>query len=54
MKTWQKFLIVFVGMGLVGGFSYLSSINPDWAMLLSSANSAIVAAVGLLTGYKAE
>jgi len=54
MKTYQKFIIVFIGMGLVGGLSFLSSINPDWAMLISSANATIVGAVSLATGYKAE
>jgi len=54
MKTWQKILIVFVGGGSVWALSYIVSIKPDMAMILSSANATIVGLVSYFTGFKAE
>lgn len=51
MKTWKKILIVFIGGGLVWSLSFVSSIKPELAMILSSANAAIVGIVGYLTGF---
>ncbi len=51
MKVWQKFIIVFVAMGLVGGFSFLISIKPEMAMMLSAVNTAIVAVCSFFTGF---
>ena len=51
MKTWKKILIVFVGGGLVWALSYISSIKPDLAMILSSANATIVGLVAYFTGF---
>lgn len=52
MKIWQKILVVFIGGGIVWSLSYLSSIKPDLAMILSSANATIVGLVAFLTGWK--
>lgn len=52
MKLWQKLLVVFVGGGIVWSLSYLSSIKPDLAMVLSSANATIVGLVAYFTGFK--
>jgi hypothetical protein len=54
MKLWQKVSIVFVGGGTVWALSYLSSIKPDLAMVLSSANASVVGLVAYFTGFKAE
>lgn len=51
MKTWQKLLVVFVGGGLVWSLSYITSIKPELAMILSSGNATIVGLVGFLTGW---
>ena len=51
MKTWQKIAVVFVGGGLVWSLSYVTSIKPDLAMILSSANATIVGLVAFLTGW---
>lgn len=53
MKLWQKVIIVFVGGGIVWSLSYLSSIKPDMAMILSSANATVVGLVAYFTGFKA-
>ena len=54
MKTWQKMLIVVACGGAVWGLSYLSSLQPDMAMMLSSVNAAIVGACSFFTGYPAK
>lgn len=54
MKIWQKMIIVVVCGGAVWGFSYLASIKPDMAMVLSSINAAIVGACSYFTGYPAK
>lgn len=54
MKTWKKVLIVFVGGGIVWSLSYLSSIRPELAMILSSANATVVGLVAFLTGFTAK
>jgi len=51
MKTWQKGLIVVASGGTVWGLSYLTSLQPEMAMMLSSVNAAIVAVCGFFTGY---
>ena len=51
MKLWQKILIVFIGGGTVWALSYLSSVQPSLAMVLSSANATIVGLVAYLTGF---
>lgn len=53
MKTWQKVAIVFVGGGVVWSLSFVASIKPEMAMMLSSVNAAVVAAVSMATGFKA-
>lgn len=52
MKTWQKILIVFVGGGVVWALSYVSSLQPGLAMILSSANATVVGLVAFLTGFR--
>ena len=52
MKWYIKLAIVFVGGGLVWSLSYLTSVKPDLAMILSSANATIVGLVAYLTGFK--
>lgn len=54
MKTWQKFIIVFVSMGIVGGLSFLSSVHPEMAMMFASINTAVVAVCSFCTGYPAK
>lgn len=54
MKVWQKILIVFAGGGIVWALSYLTSIKPDLAMVLSSANATIVGLVAYFTGFTAK
>jgi len=54
MKLWQKVIIVFVGGGTVWALSYLSSIQPSLAMILSSANATIVGLVAYFTGFTAK
>jgi len=54
MKTWQRILIVFVGGGIVWSLSYVTSIKPELAMILSSANATIVGLVGFLTGWQPQ
>ncbi len=51
MKLWKKLIIIFVGGGIVWSLSYLSSIKPDLAMVLSSANATVVGLVAYLTGF---
>jgi hypothetical protein len=51
MKLWQKILIVFVGGGIVWTLSYLTSVKPELAMILSSANATIVGLVAFFTGF---
>jgi len=51
MKLWVKILIVCLSGAAVWGFSYLSSIKPDMAMMLASINTAIVAICSYFTGY---
>ena len=53
MKTWKKILIVFVGGGIVWALSYISSIKPEMAMILSSANATVVGLVAFFTGFTA-
>lgn len=53
MKLWQKIFIVFIGGGCVWALSYVASIKPDMAMILSSANATIVGLVSYFTGFKA-
>lgn len=52
MKLWQKALVVFVGGGIVWTLSYITSIKPDLAMVLSSANATIVGLVAFITGWQ--
>jgi len=52
MKLWTKILIVFIGGGTVWALSFLSSIKPDLAMVLSSANAAVVGLVSYFTGFQ--
>ena len=52
MKLRYKLIAVFVGGGLVWTFSYLTSIKPELAMILSSANATIVGAVAFITGWQ--
>ena len=52
MKNYQKVLIIFVGGGAVWVLSYISSIKPELAMIISSANATIVGLVGYITGWK--
>jgi len=54
MKTWQKLLIVCASGAIVWGLSYLSSIKPDMAMVLSTVNTAVVAICSWATGYPAK
>ena len=51
MKIWHKFAIVVASGGAVWGLSFLTSIRPDAAMMLSSVNAAIVAVCSYFTGY---
>ena len=51
MKIWQRVIIVFAGGGIVWTLSYLTSIKPELAMVMSSANAAIVGLVAFLTGF---
>ncbi len=51
MKLWKKIVIVFVGGGIVWSLSYLSSIKPELAMILSSANATVVGLVAFFTGF---
>ncbi len=52
MKLWKKILIVFIGGGLVWALSFVSSVKPELAMILSSANATIVGLVAFLTGWQ--
>jgi len=52
MKTWQKFLIITLGYGLVAGFTFLASVIPTWAIVFTAANVLFIALVQVLTGYK--
>jgi hypothetical protein len=47
----MKIGIVFIGGGIVWSLSYLSSIQPNLAMILSSANATVVGLVAFLTGF---
>ena len=51
MKTWQKLLVIVAGGGIVWGLTYLSSIMPDWAMVIGPFSAGVVALVGKLTGF---
>lgn len=51
MKLWKKIIIVFIGGGIVWALSYISSIKPELAMILSSANATVVGLVAFLTGF---
>jgi hypothetical protein len=51
-KLWVKILVVFCGGGIVWALSFLSSIKPELAMILSSANSAIVGITAFVTGWQ--
>ena len=51
MKTWQKLLIVVACGGAVWGLSYLTSLKPELAMILSSANATIVGLCSFFTGF---
>lgn len=51
MKLWQKVAIVVVCGGLVWGFSFLSSVYPQYALVVSSFNAGLTALCGILTGF---
>jgi hypothetical protein len=51
MKTWQKLLIVVVSGGAVWGLSFVSSIKPEMAMILASANATIVGLCSYFTDF---
>lgn len=53
MKTYQKLLIVVVCGGAVWGLSFLASVKPDMAMMLSTINTSIVAICSYFTGFPA-
>jgi len=53
MKVWQKFVVVCVSGATVWGLSYLISIKPEMAQMLSSINVAVVAVCSFATGYPA-
>jgi hypothetical protein len=54
MKTWQKMIVVVACGGTVWGLSYLSSLQPDMAMMLASVNAAVVAVCSYVTGFPAK
>lgn len=54
MKLWHKIAIVFVSMGIVGALSFLCSVKPEMAMMLTAVNTAVVAVCSFFTGYPAK
>ena len=54
MKLWQKMVIVCISGAIVWGLSFLSSVKPELAMVLSTVNTAIVAICSFFTGYPAK
>lgn len=53
MKVYQKLIIVCISGATVWGLSYLSSLNPAAAMLISSVNATITMACAYFTGFPA-
>lgn len=51
MKTWQKAIIIFVGCGTQAVLSWATTLWPIWATVFGGASVAVIAAVGVITGW---
>ena len=51
LKTWQKFLIVFVCCGVQGGLTYLTVQMPVWATVFGGLIIATTGTMFILTGF---
>ena len=54
LKTWQKFLIAFVGTGLQGGLTYSVSLFPEWSVVFSYLVLAIGGTMTIVISWPAK
>jgi len=54
MKWYWKMLIIFAGCGLSGVLTWGTTQLTDWSTVFGGLQIAVIASVGILTGFKAS